>query len=92
MRAETYIAQANVLDKLRIQLRLRNNLLQQLDDEAIERRVLEASFVCLRKRRSDSERNDDIIRIFRRTRIHSLAMRLYPTILPPFHRHRTSSS
>jgi hypothetical protein len=70
---ETYIAQADVLNKRRVQVGLDDDLLQQLDEHAIEWRVLQASLVCLCERRPHRERDDDVIGVLGCAVAHPLA-------------------
>lgn len=59
----TYIAQANILNKRRVEVRPRVDLLHELVDNAIERRVLEAALLRLGEGSPDSERDDNVIRV-----------------------------
>lgn len=60
-RCISHVAEADVFNKCRVDLGLGNDLLQQLDKNAIKRRVLEATLVCLCERRAHGERNNDIV-------------------------------
>lgn len=60
-----YIAQANVLDHLRIEVALADYLLEDLEDQAIERGVLEATLDGLGEWCSGSEGDDNIIGVLR---------------------------
>lgn len=62
----TYIAQADVLNESRVDVCFRNNLLQDLDDDAVERCVFEAALEGFRERCSDGECDDDIVGVLRR--------------------------
>jgi hypothetical protein len=57
----SYVAQADIFDQLRIKFHLPTDLLEELEDEAIERRVFETTFLALGKRCPDSERDDHIV-------------------------------
>jgi len=57
-----YISQADILHKSRIHIHAVNNLFKQLDDYAIEASVLETALATFCESRSDSERDNNIIR------------------------------
>jgi hypothetical protein len=56
-----YIAQADVLNDVRVNLRLLKDLLQQRVDHKVKLCILHATFNCLRQRRSDGTGNHYII-------------------------------
>jgi hypothetical protein len=62
---ETYVAQADVFDERWIDLRLGKDLLHNLDDEGIERGILEPSLERLGERRADRKRDNNIIGVLR---------------------------
>ena len=57
----TYVAQANVLNQLWVEVALADNLLEDLEHQAIERSVLEAALLGLGQRSTDGERDDNIV-------------------------------
>lgn len=57
----TYIAQADILNKRWVEVAALNNLLQQLDDHAIESGVLEATLCGLGERGADGKGDNDIV-------------------------------
>lgn len=57
----TYVAQANVLNQLWVEVALADNLLEDLEHQAIERSVLEAALLGLGQRSADGERDDNIV-------------------------------
>lgn len=57
----TYVAQADVLDKLRVKVHLPNGLLQRLEHEAVERRVLETALLRLAQGRPEGQSDDHIV-------------------------------
>lgn len=64
-RRETYVAEADVLDQLRVNSALADDLLKNLEDNAIEVSVLEATLSSLGQRSAGGESNDNIIGILR---------------------------
>lgn len=60
-----YIAQANVLDHLRVEVALADYLLENLEDQAIERGVLEATLDGLGERCSGCKGDDNIVGVLR---------------------------
>jgi hypothetical protein len=69
-----YISKADVLYKGRVQLRLSNDLLHQLVDNAIQRSILEATLAGLCQRRPDRECDNNVIRVLRRAAKSMLAL------------------
>jgi hypothetical protein len=57
----TYVAQADVLYHLWVEPALADNLLEDLEDESIERSVLEAALLSLGQGGPDGECDDDIV-------------------------------
>lgn len=57
----TDIAQADILYLRRVKVRLLDDLLQDFEDNAIERSVLEPSLPALCERRADGESDDDVV-------------------------------
>jgi hypothetical protein len=57
----TYIAKANVLDQLWVEVALADNLLEDLEHQAIERSVLEAALLGLGQGCPDGECDDNIV-------------------------------
>ena len=49
----SYIAQTDIFHQLRIKVTLAYNLLEELEDHAIERRVFQTSLLALSQRRSN---------------------------------------
>jgi hypothetical protein len=60
----THIAQAHVLDELRVNVGALDDFLEQLDDDAVQRCVFEASFLALCQWRADGECDDDVVSVF----------------------------
>lgn len=60
-----YIAQANVLDHLRVEVALADYLLEDLEDQAIERGVLESTLDGLGERCSGCKSDDNIVGVLR---------------------------
>jgi hypothetical protein len=56
-----HVAQADVLDEGGVHVHALDDLLEHLDDEAVDGRVLEAALAALGQGRPDRERDDDII-------------------------------
>ena len=61
-----YISKTDVLDHLRVEVTLADDLLEELEHDAIERSILETALLALGQGRSDGERNDDIIGVLLR--------------------------
>lgn len=61
MWSKTYIAQADVLYHLWVEPALADDLLEDLEDEAIERSVLEATLLGLGQRGPDGECDDNVV-------------------------------
>jgi hypothetical protein len=61
----SYVAQADIFYQLRINIHLPEDLLEELENEAIERSVFETTFLALGKRCPDSERDDHIVGVLR---------------------------
>jgi hypothetical protein len=61
LRSTTYVAQANVLDQLWVEVALADNLLEDLEHQAVERSVLEAALLGLGQRSADGECDDNIV-------------------------------
>jgi hypothetical protein len=59
----SYIAHANILNEVGVNLGLLDDLLQQLVDYEIQICVLEATFLSLRQRCPNSQSNHNIVRI-----------------------------
>ena len=57
----TYVAQANVLNQLRVEVALADDLLEDLEHQAIERSVLEAALLGLGQGSTDGECDDNIV-------------------------------
>jgi len=60
-RGKTYIANTNVLDELRVNLRPLDNLDKELVEDAVERSVFQPALAALCQRRADSKRDDYIV-------------------------------
>lgn len=58
-----YVAQADILDHLRIDPRSLHHLLQHLEDDAIKRGIFEAALCGLAQWRADGQSDDYIIGI-----------------------------
>ena len=56
-----YVAQANVLDERGVHVHALDGLLEYLDDDAVDGRVLEAALAALGQGRPDREGDDDIV-------------------------------
>lgn len=61
---EAYVAQADILNERRVQLRLLQRLLQQRVNYVVKLRVLESTLDSLGQGRSQSKGNHDIIWVF----------------------------
>lgn len=61
MSAGTYVTQAYVLDHLWVEVGLPHDLLENLEDNTIERSVLQATLAAFGKRCSDGEGDDNIV-------------------------------
>ena len=70
----TYIAQADIFHKRRINLRLCDDFLHELVDEAVERRVFEAAFAGFCEGRADGEGDDDVVGVLRRSTIYCVSL------------------
>lgn len=67
----THIANANILDQLRVNLHLGLDLLENLEHDAIEGRVLETAFLALAQGRPGGEGNDNVIGVLLRAKTSS---------------------
>lgn len=70
---ETHIAEADILNQSRVHVHLSDDLLHELEDDAIDRRVLESTLETLGERCADGEGNDNIVGILGGTAIRGLA-------------------
>jgi len=59
----TYISKADIFNQSGVEVGLCDDLLQELDDNAVERSILEAALPCLCERCSDGEGDDNVIRV-----------------------------
>ena len=66
MFSNTYIAQADVLNESRVDVCSRNDLLQNLNDDAVKRCIFETALEGFCERCSDGECDDDIVGVLRR--------------------------
>lgn len=57
----SYVAQADILDQLRVNVHLSPDLLEDLEDHAIERRIFQTTLPAFGERRSDGQCNDYIV-------------------------------
>jgi hypothetical protein len=62
-----YVTKADILDHLRVQLALADNLLQDLEHQAIERGVLKATLAGLGQGCPDCESDNNIVGVLRGT-------------------------
>lgn len=63
----TYIAQANVLNERRVERQPLHYLLQHLEDDAVERGVLQSALLPLAQRRPDCHCDHDIVGVLSRS-------------------------
>jgi hypothetical protein len=56
-----HVAAADVFDEGRVEVGLGDDLLERLDEEAVEGRVFEAALVCFGKGRAEGKRDDNVV-------------------------------
>lgn len=61
MVAATHVAQADILEQVRVNAGLLDDLLADLEDKSVERSILQSTLESLAQRCSDSQGNDNII-------------------------------